>query len=262
MCLIENKEKSRLSCFKLNGSVTFIDNNRYSLRQKIGTLLYSMLTRGGKSIGEITKIEKRHQALLERFKLNYSQEGCMQPTNILKGMAVMGYFQSEKCFSSVSEIIKDEFEFLPEITEACIPTTNEIISSESCCIHIRRGDYLKSPVFGVCTDKYYVEAINKIKEMIPNVRFYVFSDDIDSVKDVFGEVLSEETTYIPSSYSDQESMCLGSKCKHFIISNSTFSWWMQYLSSYENKIVIAPSRWYNDGRECYIYQNNWILVEP
>lgn len=51
-------------------------------------------------------------------------------------------------------------------------------------------------------------------------------------------------------------------CKHYIISNSTFSWWAQYLSRNENKVVIAPSKWFNEGYgiEPDLYDKEWILI--
>jgi hypothetical protein len=54
------------------------------------------------------------------------------------------------------------------------------------------------------------------------------------------------------------------KCKHFIISNSTFSSFAATIADHPDKKVIAPKRWFgsqagemnwNDG-----YQKDWIVI--
>ena len=51
-------------------------------------------------------------------------------------------------------------------------------------------------------------------------------------------------------------------CNHFIISNSSLSWWAQFLGECKEKTVLAPSKWLNFGHEGdRLYQDNWELIE-
>ena len=60
----------------------------------------------------------------------------------------------------------------------------------------------------------------------------------------------------------QEKLRMMYSCKHFVISNSTFSWWAQYLSRNPNKIVVSPNRWYNSRFQTALIGKDWILLDP
>lgn len=129
-------------------------------------------------------------------------------------------------------------------------------------VHIRRGDYLNAANvkhLGVCTLEYYQKAIDIINGKIANPFFLFFSDDIEWVKNNFydeNNMLIVENEDIPPFWY----IYLMSLCSHNILSNSTFSWWGNFLNTHKDKITIAPQRWYLDEPNPKIYFDNWILL--
>ena len=132
-------------------------------------------------------------------------------------------------------------------------------------IHFRRGDYLternKYSYGGICTEDYYRAAMERITYKIKTPHFYVFSDDIEYVKenyDIPNAVFIERNMF--DDYEDWYDMCLMSKCRNNIIANSTFSWWGAWLNAHKDKIVIAPEKWINTYSYEDIYPDNWIRM--
>ncbi len=254
----------RLDCFNLPADVvSVVSSKHFSVKQKIGYFIYMLMCRH-KTINEVYEIEQKYQGLFHRFGLILNQEGYIKPLHLEKqNWYALGYFQCDKYFSAHEEQIRKELEFKSELfCEDAQKLGKEIgANPKSVCLHIRRGDYLNDPVFNVCKEDYYYRAINKMRSLVLDAHYYVFSDNIEEVKGLFAKYDDLTFTYIEAKYSDQESMFLGSCCRHFIMSNSTFSWWMQYLSDNKSKIVLAPNKWYNTNNPCYIYQDSWQLVE-
>lgn len=180
-----------------------------------------------------------------------------------KNIYLDGYWQSEKYFQNIENILKQELVPKCNHSEKNKKLYDLIENSESVCITIRRGNYISNLKFKkilyICNEEYFQKAIKLIKEKIKNPTFFIFSDDVEWVKNnlkIDGTVYYEDGN--DPAY---EKLRLMSKCKHFIISNSSFSWWAQYLSTTKNKIVIAPSKWYTDNRKVDIYQEFWNLIE-
>lgn len=182
--------------------------------------------------------------LFNRFYIENDNGYDNNVINVNNGI-IFGYFQNEKFFENVKKEIIHEFEFSVEDDEI-LSLANEMKNSNSVSIHIRRGDFLKFPErYGnICDLKYYKKAINYINNRIDNPIYYIFSNDIDWVKN---NINCDNARYINISdrYDDWYDMYLMSNCKNNIIANSSFSWWAAYLNKNRNKIIIAPNKWDN-----------------
>lgn len=171
------------------------------------------------------------------------------PLNIsnIKSKVFIGYFQSNKFFEKNSDIIRKELLVKEKPTSENQKIINKMISSNSVCVHIRRGDYVQLKNYNVCNIEYYLKGIEIINSKIDNPEFYIFSDDSDWVKKNIDFKI--KVNYIDSNNASYQDLQLMYNCKHFIISNSSFSWWAQYLSNYKSKIVISPNTWYRNPKQ-------------
>jgi hypothetical protein len=160
-----------------------------------------------------------------------------------------GYWQSERYFTDISDIIRNEFRFPTKAENQYVSDlTRAITDSNSVSIHIRRGDYITNKivmsVFGNLTMEYYQKGIEYLQHKIKNPIFYIFSNDPEYLQDKFklkcDYILVEHSELTPN-YVDLKLM---SFCKHNIIANSSYSWWGAWLNSNPDKTVIAPENWY------------------
>lgn len=176
-----------------------------------------------------------------------------------------GYWQTEKYFKTVQNLIRKDFNFCLPMNQQNTVMANKIKNSMSISLHVRRGDYVANQnvnkIHGICSVDYYKTAIAQMASQIENPMFYVFSDDIDWVKKNIN--IGHPHDFIEhnkgtESYND---MRLMSMCHHHIIANSTFSWWGAWLNPSQEKLVIAPKKWFAQrDNSSDLIPDSWFTV--
>lgn len=172
-----------------------------------------------------------------------------------------GTWQSYKYFVGISDVLLSDYKLIKIIDKEVIKYAENINHSNSVSLHIRRGDYFNEKklrrIHGILTMDYYYQAMSIFPE---NSVFYVFSDDIEWVKDNLKT--SKRIVYVRTNENNPEKeIYLMSLCAGNIISNSTFSWWGAWLNTKINKIVVAPKKWYaNQKTSSDLIPNNWLII--
>lgn len=183
---------------------------------------------------------------------------------------VQGLRQSWRYFSDHEDCVRKAFRFRRELPEDLLPLAEQLAGGSSIAIHVRRGDYVHNPkdaaTLGFIGIEYYRRAVSALKEHINgNIRFFVFSDDMDWCKKNF-EWLPGPVSYMELTSGDRPGHHLDfqllSHAKRFIVSNSTFAWWAAWLSHASGKIVVAPKKWFRDPAidSSDLCPPEWILV--
>lgn len=173
-----------------------------------------------------------------------------------KGLQLYGYFQSERYFKHCSKLIRHLFEC--PYSEKIKWKYRDQLALNTVAVHVRRGDYLTLSDYHYNLEtEYYTQSMKRLKLLMPDAYFICFSDDIKWCK---------ENIHADFFISDDmfTEFHLMSYCKHFIVANSTFSWWAQWLCKHPEKIVIAPEKrkWFGKLKSNLIvddlYQSNWM----
>lgn len=158
---------------------------------------------------------------------------------------VDGYWQDERYFEDIREQMKEDLTFREQHSTASESLAKEMLLGESVAIHLRllhgqpAGKQEVLSRIRNLPEKYYRFGITKMRDRILKPKFYVFSDKEEvSFPFLQGENVTRVVNKgVTSTYDD---LWLMSKCRHFILANSTFSWWGAWLGASPESIVVSP----------------------
>ena len=177
-----------------------------------------------------------------------------------KNIYLDGYYQSDKYFTEVRYDILRQFTPMYEFDEEFNSILSKIRKTNSIAVHVRRGDFVltqgnSNPNRYVLDKEYYVDAMRKIESLVDDPVYYWFSDDMDWVKDSFGDNKNFRYISLSTRHPDIDEMMLMKECKHIVTANSTFSWWAAWMN--DKRVVICPKRRYGNIE---MIPDSWIKV--
>jgi hypothetical protein len=161
-----------------------------------------------------------------------------------------GNWQDYRYVQAVATELRKQLQFRNSLTKEALQWQQKIDNQPvAVALHVRRGDYLKPHVAQMLPPlswDYYLQAIEQVQQQFGRQAFfYVFSDDTKWCR---GQFASMDIPYaiVPNNFENQmfADFQLMTHCRHFVIANSTFSWWGAWLGTAADKQVWTPAQWY------------------
>jgi hypothetical protein len=162
---------------------------------------------------------------------------CVQGVLYLDGL-----WQSEKYFKDIEDTIRIDFQIKPPTDELNLSISREIRNCQAVAVHVRWFDAAGATETHNASPDYYRRAVEIIERKVRSPRYFIFSDDPKAARSKLA-LPEGKVSYISHNLGDENAyadLWLMTQCRHFIIANSTFSWWGAWLGEEKEKIIISP----------------------
>ena len=189
-----------------------------------------------------------------------------------------GYFQSYKYFqSSRTTLFKMiRLDKKKEMVKQKYPHLFAGDDMDFISIHFRMGDYKEKRIYHpVMNYEYFENALryimeNKTKTAKTRALYFCENEDNAYVGQKIGLLHAKypdiEFVKVDDGIEDYEQLLIMSCLNHYIIPNSTFSWWGAYFNESNDKIVCYPSVWFGEAYEhthdsSDLIPPEWVQIE-
>lgn len=212
--------------------------------------------------------EKKHSydpENLEKYKEDFKSKNV--------NFALNYFLQSPKYWEENEKYVNDLFTFEDKIVELIKNKYEKSLSKKTIGISIRRGDFVNHFGYWQLGIEFYLYSLEKYFPDWEDYNIILFCDDYSWIRNNFHgqNVFYADGNFVNQDYhqNPMEQLIYGSLCDNFIISNSTFSWWLGYLAvncKNNNGIVVHSGKNLNnnlavDSNPLDYYHKNWITSD-
>lgn len=166
---------------------------------------------------------------VQERKINFEKQRLVFNQNPIAYQNLAGY----------DDYIRANTQFAKPLNATSQQIADKMQQENSVAVHIRRGDFETAGI-SMLKLTYYNNALKYMNDTLKNPHFYIFSDNINWCKENLN--IPYPHTFVDWNTKDWEDLQLMRQSKHFIIANSSFSWWGAFLGQYPNKIVVTPKK--------------------
>ncbi len=156
-----------------------------------------------------------------------------------------GYWQSEQYFKDVEPQIRQDLQIKPPMDGANLAMAEKIRGCTAVAVHVRFFDEIGRDISSGGNNvpsSYYIRAIQTMEDLVRDAHYFIFSDRPEAARSLI-PLSDDRITLISHNKGDDNAyadLWLMTQCQHFIIANSTFSWWGAWLAAFKDKVIIAP----------------------
>lgn len=153
-----------------------------------------------------------------------------------------GLWQSEKYFKDIESTIRESltFNIAPDGRDV-LNTSRTLSQEESVAIHVR---WFHQPGINLhstnVSKNYYEKAISLVIKKLKNPVFAVFSDRMDFTKASI-KFPKDQTIFVENNGALTD-FWLMTNCTHFVLANSTYSWWAAWLGTFGKESIVCFPR--------------------
>lgn len=174
---------------------------------------------------------------------------------------ILGYLQSEKYFDR--PFTKRMFTIKPEVFRSTQIKQNLMGDPKNIIISVRRGDFVHHPWFYQISYKYYLGALLSYFPDYKSRNLIFTSDDIEYCKIHFSSL--PNANFLENLTPIQQ-LAFATTCKDFIISNSTFSWWLAWMGEKSDSTIVRPLKNFRGkhaikNNEADYFPNRWEIFD-